>query len=149
MASRMTSTLGFPWIYHFQRRQLSVIFSQHFSFLASQLSQTRYSLQKAPWVILTSVHYHSTLIFIFLKILHLIFLSWPLGFVLWLLECCVQDKCLWPQPIPALFLGPRDLLIEQQRTAGKLLNGAHLMGRAGKEAFEKKQEIRGCSPPGL
>lgn len=47
-------------------------------------------------------------------------------------------SALWPQPIPALFLGPRDLLIEQQRTAGKLLNGAHLMGRAGKEAFEKE-----------
>lgn len=46
-------------------------------------------------------------------------------------------SALWLQPIPVLFLGPGDLLIQQQRTAGKLLNGGHLMGRAGKEAFEK------------
>ena len=71
------------------------------------------------------------------------FLSWPL-------KVCFGDclsvvskiSVLWPQPIPALFLGPGDLLIEQWRTAGKLLNGGHLMGRAGTEASET--EIRGA-----
>ena len=76
------------------------------------------------------------------KILHsdfFFFLSWPLGVCFGdCLSVVSKISALWPQLIPALFLGPGDLLIEQQRTAGKLLNGGHLMGRAGKEAFEKE-----------